>query len=363
MRLLFIIDKLATGGRERRMLELIKELSKDSRYTITIVLMDEHIGYANVFDYNIEVKYLIRKTKKDFSLFAKFYQLCKQYKPDVIHSWSSMSSIYALPTIILQRIRFFNNAINDAPPKVKLFSSEGFRSLFTFAFSDIIFANSKAGIKSYNPPIKKTVCIYNGFDFKRVSSLEDPYIIRAKFDIRTKYVVGMVGSFTKFKDYKTYVNAAQKILSQRRDVTFLAIGDGPLLNEIKESVSVDNKELIKFLGGQTNVESIVNIFDIGVLSTYSEGLPNAILEYMALSKPAVSVNEGGTKELVVEGITGFLVKPLSPNELSAKIEVLLNDNKLMIQMGNAGYNRIKELFSLDKMVKSYAEQYAQIVMF
>ena len=359
MRILFIIDKLATGGRERRMLELLKELSKNSDYKISILLMDKHIGYENLFQYNIEVNYLIRNTTKDLSVFVKFYRFSRQFNPDIIHSWSSMSSIYALPTIILQRITFFNNAINDAPPKVSFFSKEGFRSFFTFPFSDIIFANSQAGISSYKPPIKRTICIYNGFDISRVSNLTDPENIRNQFGISTKYVVGMVASFTIFKDYKTYIAAAQQILAKRSDVTFLAIGDGPNLKEIQDSLLPENKNFIRFLGNQSQVESIVNIFDIGVLSTYSEGLPNAVLEYMALSKPVISVDMGGTKELVSEGVSGFLIPPVSPNQLAQKIEKLLNDNDLMRKMGNAGFTKINEQFSLQKMVDSYINQYSK----
>jgi glycosyltransferase involved in cell wall biosynthesis len=270
-----------------------------------------------------------------------------------------MTSIYALPTILLQRIKFYNNAINDAPPKVPFFSKEGFRSSITYPLSTKIFANSLAGIVSYHPPRSKTICIYNGFDLSRIENLTPEEEVKNRFKISSAFVVGMVGSFTSFKDYDSYIKAAQLILSKRRDVTFLAIGDGPTLKTMQESVSADNKSHILFLGNQSNVESIINIFNIGVLSTYSEGISNSIMEYMALSKPAVSVDEGGTRELIMDGVTGFLVPPKSPELLAQKIETLLNDTRLMQEMGARGRERIIDKFSLREMVTAYIDQYCQ----
>lgn len=357
MRILFYIDKLETGGKERRMLELIRVLGENKEYTLMIVLMNNYIGYDNLFKYNIDVRYLIRNSIKDLSIFHKFFKLVTEFKPDIIHSWSSMTSIYALPTIILKRVCFFNNAINDAPPKVQFWTKEGFRAKITYPFSTKIFANSLAGIFSYKPPKRKTICIYNGFDIARIKDLISQKEIISKYNIHTKYNVGMVGSFTNFKDYPTYIQAIHIILSKNYDVTFWAIGDGPDLEIIKNSVLPQFQSRVIFPGNLSRVESYINVFDIGVLSTFSEGISNSIMEYMALSKPAISVDEGGTRELIQDGLTGFLVPPRSPELLAQKIELLLNDESLRIQMGIKGKERILSSFSLSRMVELYIEQY------
>src|SRR5690606_31004954 len=102
-----------------------------------------------------------------------------------------------------------------------------------------------------------------------------------------KKVVGMVAAFSAFKDYKTFINAANIVLEKRNDVVFVCVGDGPKLNECKSIVQKNNSDKIIFTGKQKNVENIVNVFDIGVLSTFNEGISNSIMEYMALSKPVV----------------------------------------------------------------------------
>ena len=106
------------------------------------------------------------------------------------------------------------------------------------------------------------------------------------------------------------------ILNNRKDVTFLVIGNG--INLEKCRMKARGHEKIKFLGFQNDIESIVNVFNAGVLLTnqdvHGEGISNSIMEYMALGKPVIATDGGGTKELIVDGKTGFLVQPKSPDK-------------------------------------------------
>ncbi len=168
-------------------------------------------------------------------------------------------------------------------------------------------ANSYAGIKAYNVSAKKSRIIHNGFNFSRITNLDPKEKIRNKFHIKTRYVIGMVGSFYYNKDYNLFLNAAMKILNTRNDISFILIGDGPDLQHCIGLVMPEYKNNILFLGRQENVESIVNIFDIGVLVTNNnvakEGISNSIMEYMALGKPVIASKGGGTEEIMVDNET------------------------------------------------------------
>ena len=101
------------------------------------------------------------------------------------------------------------------------------------------------------------------------------------------------------------------------------------MNELlqNEFSSKQNGNGIYFLGNQKDVESIVNICDIGVLMTnnlvHQEGVSNSILEYMAFSKPVIASKGGGTSEIVIPEETGFLINPFDVNDLAKKIVYLL----------------------------------------
>jgi hypothetical protein len=112
-----------------------------------VVVMSEEIHYDYIEDLNIKIHQIIRKTKKDPSIFFKFYQLFRESKPDIIHSWHSMCSLYAIPAAKLLGIKFVNNSLRDAPKYQNMIGLKWYITRLTFPFSDVIAANSYAGWK------------------------------------------------------------------------------------------------------------------------------------------------------------------------------------------------------------------------
>ena len=155
MKILFFIESLRPGGKERRLVELIKNLLKDSNVKCELVLTKKEIHYKEIFKTGIKIHFIVRKYfKKDPRLFFMFYNITKQYQPDIIHVWGNLVAIYAIPAKLLLRIPIINNQIADAPIKI----SKGLLShKLTFLFSDRIIANSISGLISYSAPTKTAV--------------------------------------------------------------------------------------------------------------------------------------------------------------------------------------------------------------
>ena len=366
MKVLLLIDSLVAGGRERRLIELIKGLRKN--YTdveLHLVVFREHIHYKEVYDLGIPVQIMKRVPKKNPKVFYQLYKLCKSFRPDIIHSWGTMSSILAIPSVVLLNIKLINGSIVDSPNHLKFYHKLLFRARLTYPFSKVIISNSLAGLKSYRVPEKKGMCIYNGFDGNRISNILSPGEVRKKFDIRTPKVVAMVGSFSARKDYKTYLEAALIVLKNRDDVTFLSVGDGPDLNACKELIPQEFKPRCIFTGIQSDVESIINMLDVGVLSTntkiHGEGISNAILEYMALKKPTVATEGGGTNEAVEDKVTGFLVKADSAEDMATKINYLLENEDESVKLGLQARERMEQLFLLNRMTDEYYNLYTKVL--
>jgi glycosyltransferase involved in cell wall biosynthesis len=362
MRILFFIDNLNAGGKERRCVELLKGLNNLPDISFEVVVMDKNIHYDALFVLNVKIQYLIRKTKKDLTVFRKFYKICRQHKPDIVHCWNDMTAVIAVPACRLLRIKLINGMVADAPVNKTLFNSKSvFYSKITFPFSDVIVANSKAGLNAYKAPRQKSQVIYNGYNFKRNCQLKTREEVRNEYKINTDYVVGMIASFSKFKDYKTFYEAASLILQKRSDVTFLAVGNN---TDSTESIRmVDNRFLknhFRLLGKKSDIESIVNITDIGVLATFTEGISNSVLEFMAQQKPVVASLCDGTKEIIDNGTTGLLVKTSDANEMAEKIQVLLSDGTLRKQMGQLAQKRIQDSFTIEQMINNYTVLYRQI---
>lgn len=360
MKIIFYIESLLSGGTERRLVELIKGLNDFPQNELHIVLTNKNIHYDVIKHYVKKIHFTIRKkSKRSVIPSIEFYKIVKKTKPDLIHVWGSLTAFYTLPTSLLTSIPIINNQIAGAPI-VKLSLFNNFLNFLNFKFSVLVIANSYAGLKAYNAPLKKSLVIHNGFNFSRLENLKTIKSVKREFRINTELVVGMVANFSIYKDYKTYINTAIRVLEKRNDVTFISIGSGSYTDYVKEIPDQFNDRIL-FLGKQKNVEEIMRCCDIGVLTSYTEGISNSLLEFMALGKPVITTAKGGTPELIEDQGNGFLFEIGDFLGISNMIIKLLNDVKLRMTIGESAKNTILYKFEMSKMVSSYYNVYQDIL--
>jgi glycosyltransferase involved in cell wall biosynthesis len=268
----------------------------------------------------------------------------------------------------LLKIPHLNSQITDAPPHIKKWSFQNIINKINFRFSTIILANSFAGLKAYNVEKRNSKVIYNGINLERFTNLPDNQLIRTKYGITTSFTIVMVASFSDNKDYDRFIDIAKSLNQLNSDVTFVAIGDGIHLGRIKKRVLDEKIQNVLFTGKIDDVESLVNIADLGLLFSnkllHGEGISNSITEYFALGKPVIANNAGGTKEIVKNGINGFLITNETNEEVSILINSLLIDDKdKCIAMGQAGRKLIHESFTIARMGKEFRIAYQQLAPF
>jgi glycosyltransferase involved in cell wall biosynthesis len=202
-------------------------------------------------------------------------------------------------------------------------------------------------------------------DLRRFEKVKEPSLmVKDIFGTNSEniFVAGMVAQFDSGrKDYGTLIEAAKALMASNDTLRFIFVGEGPDFDKIKGRVPDSLLNKIIFSGKRSDVESIVNIFDVGVLLTntnlHGEGISNSIIEYMALGKPVIATRSGGTDEIVEDQRTGFLISPFNVTELVEKMRILINDAELRSKMGQAGKERIQKCFSIDKMVNKFISVY------
>ncbi|MES2678874.1 MAG: glycosyltransferase family 4 protein [Bacteroidota bacterium] len=361
MKILFFIESLRSGGKERRLVELLSYLAKKPGYECHVVLMFKNVDYPKFLDLKIPYTVIERKYfKKDPALFFKFYKVCRKFGPDLIHTWGSMVSFYAIPTKLLQRLPMVNSQVTDAPRRVNPLSFDSFINRFSFFFSDYILSNSRAGLRAYNIRTKNSGVIRNGIDQTRISGLIPKQDIKHKYAITTEFAVIMVANYSSFKKNQLFVDVANNVVSQRNDVTFISIGDGdPELFE-KVKSTIEDKQRVLMPGKTNNIESLINACDIGVLFTNGEGVSNAILEYMLLGKPVIAHRYGGTEEFVIHNETGLLLDNDDVAPIASQIIALLNDREKREVMGSKAAKLIETGFSLEKMGSAFENIYKAV---
>ena len=368
IRILFFIGSFKGGGKERRLLELLSYLSGKDNYEIMVVVTDPIIDFPAFHELKVLYKVIPKIWKRnDLTVFYKFYRICRQFKPHLVHTWGRIQSFYALPAVIGHSIPLVNGQITSAPPHAKKWSLNKILDRINFKFSTVILSNSRAGIEAYKPPLSKIKIIYNGISLSRFENLPAPEQVRSKYGITTPYAVVMVATFSGNKDYKTFFSIAEKITRTRNDITFIAVGDDAqgydLCKPFQELMNKNPR--IVFTGRITDVEAVVNSCTVGVLfsniSKHGEGISNSIMEYMSLSMPVMANDAGGTKEIVQHNVNGYLVTHQTENEIAALITELIDNPDKCRAFGKAGRKLIEDDFLIEKMGKAFEQTYETVI--
>ena len=359
MKLLFVIDVFGLGGKERRCLQLIKGLNQLGVRNIHLIIIDNIVGYPEIYKLDVQVHILDRKRRMELSIPWRIYKLIRDIKPDVVLSWSLMSSFWVSLLRIVHRFNVIHAYVTNNRKPVR-YSVGNLTRRLSLLHSAWIVGNSAIGLQTYQIPERKAQLIYNGFDFSRIERLKDPQSVRQEFAVKTEYMICMIGRMTTAKDFQTYINAARLVHEENKEVTFLAVGSGPLLEQFSEQLTRQETRYIIFTDQRADIEDIIHATDISVLCSPSEGISNVILESMALGKPVIATATGGTPEIVEDGITGYLYRHQDSVQLKELILDLLSDRDKRIRFGANGRKSAQTKFSLEEMTHRFYALFTQL---
>jgi glycosyltransferase involved in cell wall biosynthesis len=175
------------------------------------------------------------------------------------------------------------------------------------------------------------------------------------------FVVGTVGRLTAIKGHRYLIEAARRVVDFRRDTAFVLLGDGELLDDLKDmTAALGIKENVKFPGWRPDVAEVMSVFDIFLLPSLNEGMGRVLVEAMAMGKPVIASDAGGISDVVIHGKNGLLVPAADPVALSSEIQSLMNDPEKRKQMGHVG-KRTAVRYSADSMVRKIDRLYVELL--
>jgi glycosyltransferase involved in cell wall biosynthesis len=190
--------------------------------------------------------------------------------------------------------------------------------------------------------------LYNGIEDKSQVSAYD-----YKNEFGNKKVILSAGRLAEQKGYGYLLQAAKTLLSDRDDLIIVIAGKGRLEAGLKKQArDLGIASSVRFLGFIENLDPHLKGCDLFVLASIFEGMPNVVMEAMALGKAVVATDVNGARELIVNGSTGLVVPPRDSAALAAAIGALIDDPARRIAFGNAGATRVRERFTIPAMVQN-----------
>jgi glycosyltransferase involved in cell wall biosynthesis len=210
-------------------------------------------------------------------------------------------------------------------------------------------------------PHQHVVTVHEGIDLDHVDAAPPVNIHEAFFLPHHAPVVGNIGALVPHKGQRYLVEAAHLVVQHSPDTRFVILGEGELRDHLERQVHEHRLEKHVLLPGfRADVLGCLKSFDIFVMSSVTEGLGTSILDAMACAKPVVATTAGGIPEIVDEGVTGHLVPPRDPHGLAEAMTRQLGDEGLRRKMGEAGLARVRERFTVERMVRETAAVYARL---
>jgi glycosyltransferase involved in cell wall biosynthesis len=175
-------------------------------------------------------------------------------------------------------------------------------------------------------------------------------------------LIGLVARLQPVKGHRYFIEAASRIAAVEPKAHFLLVGDGALRREIEEQAArLGAGDRVHLLGDRNDAALVPAGFDVAVLASLHEGLPNAVMEAMAAGAPVVATAVGGTTELILDGATGFLVPPADADALARRILDALRNPEWSARMAAQGRQRVLSQFGMRRMVESVEQLYDELV--
>jgi glycosyltransferase involved in cell wall biosynthesis len=171
----------------------------------------------------------------------------------------------------------------------------------------------------------------------------------------------MLGRLDPQKRPDIAVRALAALRPTHPDASLWIVGDGSWRGELEALVAdLDLSGSVRFLGPRKDVPALLSEAACFVLTSDYEGCPLSVLEAMAAGVPVVATAVGGVPELVVDGETGLLVGPRAPDEVAEAVGQLFDNPAVARTMGAAGRARVREQFTLERMVAALDELYREV---
>lgn len=378
-RVLFVSHSSAMYGAERSLLLLLKNI--DRTCIEPIVTLPEpgplekemtkldikvwKIGSPWWVRDKVNVRSAIRCVISEAKALWKLTSILRREKVDLIYTNTIVKFTGALAAAINRKPHIWHiREILQGNPSLNFFASYKLLFKFVLRLSDKVIANSNAtgsqfqGLNHHN----RIQVVYNAVDSEAFEKTGPFPSIEGV--IKEDWLVALVASIEERKSQDIAIRAIDMVRRTIPNIKLLLIGDGHgvYLNYLKRLVSeLDVLENVAFVGFRNDVEKILPHCKVVLSASSVEPFGRTVVEAMAACVPVVGVSAGGIKEIVQDGVTGYLVPPKDSTEMAAKIIELFHNPDKVRMMGERGREVAAEKFTVERYVQDITRVITEVM--
>ncbi len=287
-------------------------------------------------------------------------KIFKELEPDIVHTHASLSARIAakINKILVVNTR---HCLEDK----KSFIKTGVYGFINNLLSDRVIGVSEAvcenlrldGIKE-----DKLGMVYNGIKpLKKITNTEKEFIRRRYGISQDKTIVGVVARLEPVKNHYMFLEAAKAVATICPEAMFMIVGEGSLMDDLKKKAiddGIENKVI--FTGYIDNVNDIMNVIDIHVLTSIKEALSISLIEAMSIGKPVIATMSGGPEEVVENMKNGILVGTDDVVNLTMAIVRFIQRPDIREAMGKNGEKIVADKFMVESMARAIEDIYVEM---
>jgi glycosyltransferase involved in cell wall biosynthesis len=376
----FLLDSLNVGGTETQAVELATRLDSD-RYDVTLGCLRAR---GPLLEKLAGTTVCVREfyPKGGFDSVHGMYQMfrlaifLRRGGFQIVHTHDLYANLLGIPAAVIARVPVIISSQRDLA-HLDLYKTRRrvwlrrLQNLSTAVLTNANAVRDAVLAENHFAPQKVRV-IHNGVDMERfshasrgrgwltASGVNDG--VHDGVPDKEKWIVLVGNMHSDVKGHPWLIGAAGAITREFPEVRFILVGDGAERKNFELQVAeLGLEKSFLFLGRRDDVPAVLACCDIAVLPSKAEGLPNAVLEYLAVGLPTVASRVGGNAEIVQDGKTGLLVPPEDSSALAEALLRLLRDPGLAASLGKNGREYVASEFSFQRMIQNTDRLYTELL--
>jgi len=362
LNILHLVNGFAIGGGEMGLLTLVKLLNPQ-KYNQFIGAVGQGGPLQKDFEATgYPVTVFPKKCSFDYSLIGKVAALMRQHQIDIVLTTLFYADV--IGALAAKRAKVpvvISWEVVSHPFKWR--HSMGYKQALKNMDMVVPVSNAirRQIIQERGIPPEKARTIHYGVDINQYQ-IKDGTIKRQELGLAADNIVfGTNARMTIQKGHTYLIEAAQQVVPKYPNIKFVFAGDGPLRPKLEQQIkAAELEDKFIFLGFRNDIVDLLSAYDIYVLPSLWEGLPNQVLEAMACGKGVIATAVDGTVEAVVEGESGFLVPSKDSNALAQALLKVLDQPQLCQEFGAKARQRIEKHFTIEQEVQKFEELFDEL---